>query len=739
MIIFVKNKPLILQIAIPKPLYSHFDYLQPPNVKTEYLRPGMRLRVPFGSRTAIGVLLAVANTTSVPTNKLKAALAVIDSMPVLSEDILSLLQWASGYYHHPIGEVISTALPKLSNQGKSDHIETPPNSHWLVTAAGMAIKPDKLPKQQQRLAVLLSLLQENPLGLNESEIALQLPKPRPTLQALMKREWINPQLLAPQSSVTPPLKLNFAQLEVVNQVSNKLELFYPCLLDGVTGSGKTEVYLQIIQKVLDKGKQALVLIPEINLTPQTLNRFKERFAVPIALWHSKLSDTERLHTWLLARDGIASIVIGTRSAVWMPLARPGIFIVDEEHDQSYKQQDHFRYSARDIAIMRAKRAKVPILLGTATPSLDTLHNALTNRYQHLILPERAGSAVHPTFHIIDMRQQSRQGGLSKPLKQAIDKHLAAHQQILLFINRRGYAPVLMCYKCGWMAGCEHCDARLTFHDNSHHLQCHHCGDMRPLMTECPECGHTKLGLLGQGTERIEEDLLKEFPSARVLRIDSDSTRNKYAMHTMLERIYKGEVDILVGTQMLAKGHHFPKVTLVGVINIDSGLYGVDFRSTERMGQLLMQVSGRAGRADEEGEVLIQTHHPEHPLLNRLIKKGYASFANAALKEREQAGFPPYSRLALLRAEAIDAESAIALLQKAKKEALPLNEAGEIQIWGPVPAPMEKRAKWYRAQLLLISSQRQALHNLLSQWLPKLPTASSKKIRWSLDVDPQDLL
>jgi primosomal protein N' (replication factor Y) len=732
------TKPLILQIAIPKPLYTHFDYLAPTGIKLEQLHPGMRLRVPFGTRTIVGLLLNVVNTTNVPANKLKMVLEFIDLTPVLPENILSLLQWASSYYHHPIGEVISTALPKLLNQGKSDKIETPPNSHWFITAAGKAIKSNKLPKQQQRLAVLLSLLQQNSLGLNETEIALQLPNPRPTLQALKKREWISHQLLTPQSTVVPALTLNVAQEKVVNQVSKKFKQFYPCLLDGVTGSGKTEVYLQIIQKILDDGKQALVLIPEINLTPQTLIRFKERFAVPIAIWHSKLNDIERLHTWLLARDGIASIIIGTRSAVWIPLARPGIFIVDEEHDQSYKQQDHFRYSARDIAIMRAKRAKVPILLGTATPSLDTLHNALTNRYQHLILPERAGSAIHPTFHIIDMRQQSRQG-LSQPLKKAIDQHLAASQQILLFINRRGYAPVLMCYKCGWIAGCEHCDARLTFHDSSHHLQCHHCGDIRPLMTECPECGYSKLGLLGQGTERIEEDLQKDFPSARVLRIDSDSTRNKYSMHTMLERIYKGEVDILVGTQMLAKGHHFPKVTLVGVINIDSNLYGVDFRSTERMGQLLMQVSGRAGRADKEGEVLIQTYHPEHPLLIRLIKKGYAAFANAALKEREQAGFPPYSRMALLRAEATDANSAIALLQKAKNEALALNKADLIQIWGPVPAPMEKRAKWYRAQLLLLSSQREALHNLLNQWLPKLPTASTNKLRWSLDVDPQDLL
>ena len=726
---------MILQIAIPKPLSNYFDYLPPPNTVPEQLQAGIRISVPFGPHKYIGILLAIANTTTVPKNKLRAAYKLIDTIPVLSEDNLKLLQWASHYYHHPIGEVISTALPKLLNQGKPAHVETPHNTHWITTPAGQLIQTDTLPKKNQRLAFILSLLQKTPDGLTENEI--QLKNPRPTLQALQKRDWITHQISPVNSTIEPHLKLNAAQQNTVDKVCQKLGEFYPCLLDGVTGSGKTEVYLQIIQKVLDQDKQAIVLVPEINLTPQTLERFQKRFSVPIAVWHSKLNDNERLHNWLLARDGIAPIIIGTRSAVWTPLARPGIFIVDEEHDQSYKQQDHFRYSARDIAVVRAHRANVPILLGTATPSLDTLYNAHNSRYQHFILPERAGSAIHPSFHIIDMRQQIRKSSLSKQLKKAIEQRLAAHQQSLIFLNRRGYAPVLTCYNCGWVAGCQHCDAHLTYHEISKYLRCHHCGEDRPVDIQCPDCRNPKLNFLGQGTERLEENLQTQFPSARILRIDSDTTRNKHAMRIALERIHKGEADILVGTQMLAKGHHFPKVTLVGIINIDSGLYGIDFRSTERMAQLLVQVSGRAGRAKEPGEVLIQTYHPDHPLLTRLIRLGYMSFAEAALKERKESGFPPYSHLGLLRAEATTIEPAMEFLDKAKNQAIAFKS--NVQLWGPVKAPMEKRAGWYRAQLLLQASKRDILHRLLFQWLPMLQSLAGNKVRWSLDVDPQDLL
>jgi len=735
------DNSLFLQIAIPKPLYNHFDYLPPPKTDISQLHPGIRLRVPFGPRSEVGVLLAIANSTTVSVDKLKPALKILDSTPVLSEDSLNLLQWASRYYHHPIGEVVSTALPSALNKGHPASIQALPG--WKLTHEGWALQLDKLPKNAHRQLAVLSLLQQYPEGLSQSAISQSLSNITPSLRTLEKKGWICPQAIVnmpkvnEMRSVSPPLRLNAAQQKAVNEVCSNLQAFYPCLLDGVTGSGKTEVYLQIIEKVLESGRQALVLIPEINLTPQTLNRFKQRFAVPIAILHSKLNNNERLHAWLLARDGIAPIVIGTRSAVWTPLARPGVFIVDEEHDQSYKQQDHFRYSARDIAVVRAQRAQVPILLGSATPSLESLHNANSKRYQHFVLPDRAGAAVHPTFHIVDMRKQSLKGSLSKQLIKAIEQRLGTQQQILLFINRRGYAPVLTCYKCGWVAECQHCDARLTYHETSQQLRCHHCGDFRPVDVQCPNCRNPKLYFLGQGTERVEEHLQNQFPEARVLRIDSDSTRNKYAMQKMLDRIHQGEADILVGTQMLAKGHHFPKVTLVGVINIDGGLYGIDFRATERMAQLLVQVAGRAGRADDPGEVLIQTYHPDHPLLTRLIRQGYASFAEAALKERLQAGFPPYSRLALLRAEATESEAAMAFLNQAKKQAEPLNSDGGVQLWGPVAAPMEKRGGWYRAQLLLQTSQREVLHRLLSQWLPTL-SAGTNKMRWSLDVDPQDL-
>ena len=655
---------------------------------------------------------------------------------------MQLLQWASRYYHHPIGEVISTALPTLLNQGHSAIIQT--IQGWKLTTSGQeTLQLASLAKTAHRQQAVLQLLQEHPNGLSHVTLSNSLSNIVSVLRTLEQKNWITPHLVDPLhlikavQSISLPLPLNAAQTQAVNRVCQHLDQFYPCLLDGVTGSGKTEVYLQIIQKVMENNRQTLVLIPEINLTPQMVNRFQQRFSVPLAIFHSKLTPHERLQAWLLAKEGIAPIVIGTRSAVWTPLARPGLFIVDEEHDPAYKQQDGFRYSARDIAVVRAQRAQVPLLLGSATPSLESLYNAQQQRYQHLILPERAGTAVHPRFQVVDMRPQSRQS-LSWQLVQAITRRLAKQQQVLLFINRRGYAPTLMCYHCGWVAYCQHCDAPLTYHQTHRNLCCHYCGATRLRDTCCPDCHQEQLSLLGQGTERIEEQLQQQFSSARILRIDSDSTRGKNAMHTLLEHIHGGEVDILVGTQMLAKGHHFPKVTLVGVINVDSGLYNADFRAPERMAQLLVQVAGRAGRVHEPGEVIIQTYHPDHPLLNCLIREGYPAFAQAALQERQLAQFPPYTRLALLRAEANQVDLPLQFLQAAKEHALQLTTA-EIQLWGPVPAPMARRAGWYRAQLLLQSAQRDVLHLLLSQWLPSLAKLAGKKVRWSLDIDPQELL
>lgn len=730
------EKLVILKIAIlqsPRELQDCYDYLPLPAVPIEQFQVGIRLKVPLGKSKRIGILLAVTNHTAVEREKLKPILEILDSTPLFSADDLALMQWASRYYHHPIGDVMATALPPPLNKGQSVHIQ--PLENWQLTEASFAINWDKLPEIQREI---LQLLKNYPQGISTKAFVNQFSHAAQSLRSMEKKGWVKAETVYADTIINSNaqlLKLNAAQQHAVDQVSEHLDQFYPCLLDGVTGSGKTEVYLHLIQQVIAQNRQALVLVPEINLTPQMVARFQQRFAVPIAVLHSKINAKERLEDWLLARDGQILIVIGTRSAVWTPLARPGIFIVDEEHDLSYKQQDHFLYSARDIAVWRAQQAQIPILLGSATPSLDTLYNAQQGRYQHLILPERAGTAVHPTFHIVDMRQQPKTG-ISRPLKKTIEQCLARQQQVLLFINRRGYAPTLMCYHCNWIAKCLHCDANLTYHESRQKLQCHHCGASRRVDSVCPECQQPQLHLLGQGTERIEETLQTLFSQATILRIDSDSTRQKRAMGTILEKIHSGEANILVGTQMLAKGHHFPKVTLVGIINIDGGLFSVDFRATERMAQLLLQVAGRAGRADDPGQVIVQTHYPEHPLLTLVTQQGYRAFAQWALAERQQAAFPPYQYFALLRAEGKHLNKVQDFLYSAREQALSL-QISEVALWGPVTAPMERLNGRYRMQLLLQAEQRKMLHHLLRYWLPILQNING--IYWSLDVDPQDLL
>ncbi len=734
----------ILKVAIPVPISQLFDYL--PLQESDKLQPGMRLSVPFGRRQlCVGLLMEVTEHSDLEPSKLKKIVSNLDpKQPLLPAPSLQLLRWASRYYHYPIGEVVSTALPNLLNQGEPAQVRFIPG--WKLSEAGQQLAVDSLPGNAVRQREILSLLQNYPQGLSQGNLSHSIANVTATLRTLEKKGWLLPQSISPQlvtlsqftvDSELFDFQLNSYQQQAVQQVQSHLTEFYPCLLDGVTGSGKTEVYLQLIQRVLEQGRQALILVPEINLTPQMLQRFQQRFRVPIAIFHSKLTEQERLHTWLLAREGEAPIVIGTRSAIWTPLKNPGLFIVDEEHDTSYKQQDHFRYSARDVAVVRAQQAGVPILLGSATPSLESLYNAQQQRYRYLSLPERAGRAVHPRYRVVDMRKLPQSSlGLSPQLKKAIQARLDQEQQVLLFINRRGYAPILTCYECGWVANCGQCDARLTYHAASKTLLCHHCGAVQLLASVCPQCQHPKVHLVGLGTERIEERLQSHFSKVKILRIDSDSTRAKQAMQNILEHIHSGESAILVGTQMLAKGHHFPKVTLVGIINLDGGLYGIDFRSTERMAQLLIQVAGRAGRADEPGEVIVQTHHPDHPLLTLLIQQGYGAFSQAALQERQQAELPPYSHLALMRAEAASLQVAQDFLSAAKDLGKDLGP-GEVNFWGPVPAPMEKRANWYRAQLLLQAGQRDSLYRFLTAWLPKLSSATAQ-LRWSLDVDPQDL-
>ncbi|MDY6991893.1 MAG: primosomal protein N', partial [Pseudomonadota bacterium] len=575
----------ILKIALPLPLRQLFDYLPPVEIAAHSLSVGMRLRVPFGrQKTYVGMVLALSETSSVPADKLKAALTLLDSTPILSTELLQLLRWSSDYYHHPIGEVIAAALPALLRQGQPAQLSSV--TQWRLTERGAQAV---LPSNAHRQRAILSLLQQHPEGLTQSELKTHMASiSKAHLNTLVDKGWLQvesrrPQLSVPQPPASTTLILNPQQQQAIEQIQHHRQQFYPCLLAGVTGSGKTEVYLHSIQMVLAHNQQALVLVPEINLTPQMIQRFQQRLPAPLVVIHSRLTDKERLQAWLYAQSGEAAIIIGTRSAVWTPWVRPGIIIVDEEHDPSYKQQEHYRYSARDVAVRRAQQLQIPIILGSATPSLESFYNAQQGRYHYLSLPERAGNAVHPQIHVVDMRTQKPQTRLSTQLIAAIKHNLAQHQQTLLFINRRGYAPVLMCYQCGWIAQCHQCDARLTYHEAQNELHCHHCGLKRRLESCCPQCQQPQLNLLGQGTQRIEATLKHSFPTARIARIDRDSTQGD--VHSWLTHMHQGEIDILVGTQMLAKGHHFPQVTLVGIINMDSSLYSIDFRASERMAQL----------------------------------------------------------------------------------------------------------------------------------------------------------
>ena len=725
----------ILRIAVPSPLYRSFDYLPPAGTSPGTLQPGVRVRVPFGRRTLVGVLLEICTEPAVERKKLRRVQQVLDSSALLNDDVLAMVQWASAYYHHPIGDALATSLPVLLRRGQPPEVTA--TVAWRLTPEGQAIDP-ATHRRAPRQATVMAALLASPDGLDRAA----LDAPASVLRTLSERGWIESFSRAETPAGTTAAAasdhhLNPAQQQAVDSILGQLNSFAPFLLEGVTGSGKTEVYLRLIEQILERQQQALVLVPEIGLTPQLVTRFSKRFPGPLALLHSGLGDRERLAAWQQARSGMAPIVIGTRSAIFTPLARPGLIIVDEEHDASLKQQDGFRYSARDLAVWRARRLDIPVILGSATPSLESLLNVREQRYQLLDLPERTGSARLPDFEILDIRQQPLEHGLSPPLIRRIRQHLDADGQVLLFLNRRGFAPVLMCYDCDWVAECRRCDARMTWHQRDGQLHCHHCGSQRPLDTACPQCGGTDLHPMGQGTERVEQALSEQFPAVERLRIDRDTTRRKGELDKLLARARSGQARLLLGTQMLAKGHHFPAVTLVGILDADHGLFSTDFRGSERMAQQIVQVAGRAGRHDRPGEVIIQTRHPDHPLLQLLIRQGYPAFARAALAEREAAQLPPVTSIALLRAEAADAQLPMQFLETAR-DAIAATGTASVSVWGPVPATMERRAGRFRAQLLLQSARRGDLQQLLSNLVLQLEAdRRARLVRWSVDVDPAD--
>lgn len=749
----------LVEVAIAGPFLTPLSYLFGAHDRPILPVVGGRVRVPFRNQNSVAIVVAVRSFANdeallawceqhgLSVKKLKSVLEVLDGEPLFSATDLELLRWASYYYHEPIGNVMQTALPKRLRQGEVPQVQG--MAAWVLVDEVTQQTLPALPANAKVQHQLLDILRSHAEPMAAEQLNAQLRNWRTPMKRLMDLGWVQ-EITAPclhlRSKITPPgYRLNAQQQAAVDAV-DFAKGFQGFLLEGITGSGKTEVYLGMIERALALGKQVLVLVPEIGLTPQTVQRFEAYLQQPVAVMHSGLNDKERQCAWWLVQSGRVKVLLGTRSAIFTPFANLGLCIMDEEHDLSFKQQDGFRYSARDCLVRRAHLEKVPVVLGSATPSLESLYNAQTGRYQWLKLQQRAGGAQLPSVELLDIRGEKLVEGVSKQLKKLMEQHLADDSQVLLFLNRRGFAPVLMCHECGWQAACNSCDTNMTFHQQVNELRCHHCGYHHKAPLQCPDCGAKEFVKIGQGTERLEEVIQEWFPEEVILRIDADTTRLKGQMAELTEQAKDGKARILIGTQMLAKGHHFPKVTLVGLLDVDQGLFSSDFRSAERMAQLIVQVSGRSGRAQKPGTVVIQTHHPEHPMLKTLVAQGYEAFAVQALQGRQQAGLPPYEYQIMLRAEAIDGQAGWHFLNEIKqqlllmKPAMPAeNHAQQLQVMGPVTAPMMRRQGRYRFQLLLQSEQRGLLH----QWMGSVETAiyASKlahKVRWSLDVDPQEM-
>jgi len=730
----------IVRIALDVPLPTLFDYMVGEGLSIEI---GQRVTVPFGKRQMTGVVMECATTTDLDPKRIKQVTKVLLDSEPLSGNLIDLLQFCSDYYHYPIGQTVLAALPTRLRAGKAINLK--PVLNFRLSAKGAELDIESFPKRKVVQRRILNKLSDQPCNL--AQLKALSASAAVQLKELIAGGWVE-QFSSDRGTTAKKagavkyldLRLNNShtltgEQQVAVDTVIKGSGFGCYLLHGITGSGKTEVYVHLMRQILQKSGQVLLLVPEINLTPQLENYFLSRFpdATLVSL-HSGLSEGERLHNWQQAQSGTAQIVLGTRLSVFAELPGLALIIVDEEHDSSFKQQDGLRYSARDVAIFRASQCNVPIVLGSATPSLESFHNAQIGRYTLLKLTGRAlAAACLPEVRCINTSQSVMHHGISESLLHEIGLRIDRKEQSLLFINRRGYAPVLMCTGCGWMSGCKHCSGKMVLHLDDHRLRCHHCGYQIRLPQACPSCGNSDLHPVGSGTQRVESVLHERFPSARILRVDRDSTRTKRAWQNMRNKIYANEVDILVGTQMLAKGHDFPALTLVGVLNPDSALYSSDFRAPERLFAQLMQVAGRAGRADKPGEVLIQTEFPDHPLFRALKTHDFEGWASSQLAERKMAGFPPFVFQAMLRSEGKKETEVYAYLNHARKAAIELQHP--IEVLGVVPAALPRRANHVRAQLLIQADSRKALQQFLRAWHPMLDALPAKHLRCSLDIDP----
>lgn len=723
----------IARVAIDVPLNRLFDYYAD-DVDADDV--GRLVEVPFRSKTTIGVIVDISQQSDVPRARLKSIVRVLRDAPALTSADLHLMKFAAGYYHFALGPTIMGAIPALLRRGAFFNSE---RIAFSLSAAGAAIAIEDLPPRASVQRRLLGLLRASDCVDGEA-IGNIAPTARLVLKEFERRGWINSVRRSPQAPhapcdqrAVPSVVLTAEQSAAAATIRGALHRFAPFILFGVTGSGKTEVYLNIIDSALCAGRQTLILVPEIALTPQLENTVRNRFPdARLVTLHSALNETERFANWRAAHCGEARIVLGTRLAAFASMPDLGLIIVDEEHDASFKQSDGLRYSARDLAVVRARQHHIPVVLGSATPSLETYYNALSGRYQLLTLRQRINGSF-PHIDCINTRDERLPDGLSPRLLGKMALCLERGEQSLIFINRRGFAPVVLCRACGWLSGCHRCSAHLVLHQAERRMRCHHCGHESPIPTACPHCGAQELGPLGQGTQRIEAALREHFPGARILRIDRDSTRRKPAWPAMRREIENRAVDILVGTQILAKGHDFPHLSLVGIVNADSLLYNSDVRASERLYALLTQVAGRAGRAQTAGEVLIQTDFPNHPLYRALKEQDFAEYARTLLEERRQGGFPPYVHQALLRAEAAKLDTALAYLTRAARIGRDLST--HVTIYDPVPAAMPRLAGRERAQLLVQSRSRTRLQAFLKGWNARLSSKAWRRARWSLDVDP----
>ena len=726
----------IVRVALAVPLPRFFDYLYAPDLTPIV---GGRVLVPFGSQKRVGIVVDLPASSDVAKEKLKPIIDVLDAESLFNSTTWDWLAWSANYYRAALGDVLFQALPVKLRNGESAVKND--RTFWRITDLGkQALESGELKRAKKQIEALnLLLTQDLEKGNNEISSAIwSALKGKDYVEEIIvpteQKSWQQTLGNNPLVNLDNRLTLNKQQALAFSQLIFQ-EGFNVWLLEGVTGSGKTEIYLQYIEEVLKKGKQVLVLVPEIGLTPQTVRRFQARFNVEIDVLHSNLNDTQRLNVWERARTGQSAIVIGTRSALFTQFSDLGLIILDEEHDGSFKQQDGWRYHARDLGIVLAQKLNIPILLGSATPSLESVNNVQNGKYHHLVLSKRAGNATALRQFVIDLKHQRIQNGLSEPLLQRMQEHLEKGNQVLLFLNRRGFAPVLLCHECGWIDECHHCEKPYTYHQHQRVLRCHHCGAQKTVPMQCGHCGSTHLVTTGLGTEQLEETLKARFPQYNIARIDRDSTARKGKLEGYLEDIQQGKSQILIGTQMLAKGHHFPNVTLVALVNVDNALFSLDFRAEERLAQLYVQVAGRSGRAEKQGEVVLQTHYPDHPLLTTLLEKGYQAFAEETLKLRHNMGLPPFSFQALFKAQcrhSEEAENALSQLASFFYE----QKIEGLQVLGPIPAPFSKKAGQYRWQLLLQHASRKQLQAALSRYSPEL--IKSSQVRLILDVDPLDL-